>query len=65
MKEIKIGDVVKKIIEPSGWVLVLDKEKRVTRDTGKWISLYEVMNSDGTRGVYTESALKKMPDVYC
>ena len=64
MKEIKIGDVVKKTIRPQAWVLVLAKEKLQYGDTGEWINHYTVLNPDGSKGYYTDKALKKMPDVY-
>ena len=65
MAEIKIGDVVKKTVGTEAWVLVIDKEKLIYRDTGKWFNRYTVINPDGTKGHYTDKALRKMPDVYC
>ena len=35
MAEIKIGDVVKKTVGTEAWVLVIDKEQLIYRDTGK------------------------------
>ena len=64
MKEIKIGDVVKRTVAPEAWVLVIAREQLKYGDTGEQFYQYTVINPDGTKDYYTDEALKKMPDVY-
>lgn len=64
MAEIKIGDVVKKTVGTEAWVLVIDKEQLIYRDTGKSFNRYTVLKPDGSKGVYTEDALHKRADIY-
>ena len=64
MKEIKVGDVVKRTVGQEAWVLVVAREQLKYGDTGEQFYQYTVINPDGTKGYYTDEALKKMPDVY-
>ena len=64
MNKINVGDVVKKTVGTEAWVLVIDKEQLIYRDTGKWFNRYTVLKPDGSKGVYTEHALHKRADIY-
>lgn len=64
MNKINVGDVVKKTVGTEAWVLVIDKEQLIYRDTGKWFNRYTVLKPDGSKGVYTEDALHKRADIY-
>ena len=64
MAEIKIGDVVKKTVGTEAWVLVIDKEQLIYRDTDMSFNRYTVLKPDGSKGVYTEDALYKRADIY-